>query len=534
MAKQLLFDDQARLKAYNGIKQLAQTVCVTLGPSGRNVLLEKKFGSNVATKDGVTVSKEIELPDPFENIGAKLANEAADKANDVAGDGTTTAVILTESIFSAGLKALAAGVDASALKRGIDAAVEAVLKALKEMSVPVGRDEDYRRIALISSHYDEPIADMVMKAIAKVGKEGVVTLEESKGLTTELEFVDGMQFDKGYISPYFINKAENLTTELEDVSLLLTDKKISSIQEFVPILERVAQAGVPLLVIAEEVEGEALAALVINKLRGILRAAAVKAPAFGDRRKAILQDIAILTGGRVVSDDLGLKLESLTLNDLGRAGRVTIEKEKTTIIGGKGSKKDVQARVDELRTLISRTTSDYDKEKLEERLAKLSGGVAVVKVGGATEAEMKERKFRVEDAVNAAKAAAQEGYVAGGGVALLRCLPALEKLKLDVDEQAGAKAVARALEAPLFHIARNAGHDAAYVVHRVKEARGNEGFDAVTGEFVDLVKQGVIDPTKVAMCAFRNAASVASMLLTSRTLIAELKEKKKAVEGAVK
>ena len=534
MAKQLLFDDQARLKAYEGMKALARTVCVTLGPSGRNVLLEKKFGSNVATKDGVTVSKEIELADPFENIGAKLANEAADKANDVAGDGTTTAIILAESIFGAGLKALAAGVDASALKRGIDQAVEVVIDGIKKQAVPVEKDDEYRRVALISSHYDEPVADMVMKAISKVGKEGVVTLEEGKGFETTLEFVDGMQFDKGYISPYFVNKPENLSCELDDPYILLTDKKISSIQEFVPILEKAAQSGRPLLVIAEEVEGEALAALVINKLRGILRVAAVKAPAFGDRRKAILQDIAVMTGGKVVSDDLGLKLETLTLNDLGGATRVSIEKDKTTIVGGKGGKKDVAARVEEIRTLISRTTSDYDKEKLEERLAKLSGGVAVINVGGATETEMKERKYRVEDAVNAAKAAAKEGTVAGGGTALLRCLPALKKLALDGDEQAGVRAIASAIEAPLFHIARNAGHDAAYVVHKVKSGKGNEGFDAVTGEFVDMVKRGVIDPAKVTITAFRNAASVASMLLTSRTLIVELKEKKKAVEGAVK
>jgi chaperonin GroEL len=534
MAKQLMFDDVARQKAASGIRQLADAVRVTLGPSGRNVLFGKKFGSPVATRDGVTVAKEIELPDPFENTGVKLVQNAAEKTNDEAGDGTTTCVVLADAIYREGLRALASGANPVALRRGIEKAVAAAIENLETQKRPADDEKTIRFVALVASHYDDAIADIVTKAVLKAGKEGVVTVEEGKGTETRLEHVDGLQFDKGYISPYFITNPRELTAELEDAYILLTDKKLANVSELIPILEKVAQTGKPLFIVAEEVEGEALAVLVINRLRGVLRVCAAKAPAFGDRRKAILQDIAILTGGQVVSDDTGLDLEHLKLEHLGRAERVRVEKEKSTIIGGKGDPKKREAREAEIRTLIARTTSDYDREKLEERLAKIQGGVSVIEVGGATESDMKERKYRVEDAVHAAQAAMQEGIVPGGGTALIRAIPAVEQLSLEGDEKIGAGVVARALAEPAAAIARNAGHDPAYVVHEIRRRKGAEGFDARTGDFTDLFQRGVIDPLKVTRMALQNAASVAGLLLTSRTIVVELKEKEKAVEGATK
>jgi chaperonin GroEL len=534
MAKQMLFDEEARRKVLSGIRQLAGAVKVTLGPSGRNVILDKKHGGPQATKDGVTVSKEVELADPFENMGAKLANAAADKTNDVAGDGTTTSVVLAEALYAEGLKLIAVGSNPALVKRGMDRAVEAAVESIKKQSRPVRDAKDYRHVALIASHHDEAVADLVSKAMDKVGKEGVITVEESKSFETSLELVEGLQFDKGFISPYFINKPESLTAEHEDAFVLLTDRKISNVKEFLPILEQVAQSGRPLLVIAEEVEGEALAALVVNRLRGVFQSVAVKAPAFGDRRKAMLQDIAILTGATVVSEDLGTKLETLKVSDLGTAKRIRIEKEKATIVGGGGDKKAIATRIEELRSSIKKTTSEYDREKYEERLSKLTGGVAVIKVGGATEAEMKERKYRVDDAVHAVRAAAQEGVVPGGGTTLLRAAEAVEKLKLEGDEAAGARVVARALEAPAANIALNAGHDPSVVLAELREKSGSTGFDASSGEYVDLFQAGILDAAKVARCALQNAASLTSLALTSRTVIVELKEKKKAVAGAVK
>ncbi|MBI2933613.1 MAG: chaperonin GroEL, partial [Planctomycetes bacterium] len=486
------------------------------------------------TKDGVTVSKEIELEEPFENIGAKLVNAAAEKTNDGAGDGTTTAVVLAEAIYVEGLKNVVAGINPLQVKRGIDRAVEVVVEEIRKMARPVKGYEDYKHVALVSSHFDETVSELVARAMEKVGREGVMTVEEGKSLETTAEYVEGLQFDKGYISPYFVNKAEDLTAEYEDAAILLTDKKISNVPELVPLLEQVAQAGVPLVIVAEEVEGEAIAALVVNKLRGVLKVVAVKAPAFGDRRRAMLEDIAILTGGRVVAEDMGLAIDKVKLDDLGRAKRVKVEKEKCTIIGGRGDKKKVEARVAELRASIKKTTSDYDREKFEERLAKVLGGVAVIKVGGATETEMKERKYRVDDAVHAVKAAAEEGIVPGGGVTLLRAVPAVQALRLAGDEGVGARVVERALATPLWNIAANAGADASMVVEEVRSKKGATGFDARTGEFADLMQAGVVDPAKVVRLALQNAASVASMLLTSATVVAELKEKKEAAGGAVK
>jgi chaperonin GroEL len=509
-------------------------VKVTLGPSGRNVIYERKGGSPQATKDGVTVSKEIELADPFENVGAKMANAAADKTNDVAGDGTTTSAVLAESIYAEGLKVISAGANPVLVKRGMDKAVAAAVEAIQRLSRPVKTSDDYRNIALIAAHGDTAVADLVAQAMEKVGKEGVITVEESKSFTTEIELVEGLQFDKGYISPYFVNKPQTLTAEYDDPLILFSDRKISNLKEFVPLLEQVAQAGRPLVIICEDVEGEALAALVVNRLRGVIQAVAVKAPAFGDRRKAMLQDMAILTGGKVVTEDLGVRLDTVKLTDLGTAAKVKVEKEKTTIIGGGGAKKDIETRIEELRTSIKKTTSEYDKEKYEERMSKLTGGVAILKVGGATEAEMKERKFRVDDAVHAARAAAQEGIVPGGGLASLRAADAISKLKLEDDEALGAKAVAKALEAPMATIASNAGFDPSTVVAETRERGGNIGLNAGTGEWGDLFAAGVIDAAKVTRTALQNAASVTSLLLTSRTVIVELKENKKKVSGAVK
>ena len=535
MAKQLMFDQEARQKVLAGIRRLTGAVKVTLGPSGRNVILDMKGGGPKATKDGVTVSKEVELGDPFENLGAKLANTAADKTNDVAGDGTSTAVVLVEAIYSEGLNLVTIGANVSRVKRGMDKAVEAAVASIKEQSRPVKGKDDYRHVALIASHYDEKVADLVAQAMEKSGKEGVITVEESKGFETTIELVEGLQIDKGYFSPYFINKPESLTAEYDDPLILLTDRKISNLQEFVPVLEQVAQAGRPLLVIAEEVEGDALAALVVNRLRGTLQAVAVKAPAFGDRRKAMLQDIAVLTGGKVVSEDLGIKLESITIEDLGTAKRIRVEKERCTIVGGGGDKAAIDARIEELRSSIARTTSEYDREKFEERLAKLQGGVSILKVGGATEAEMNERKYRVDDAVHATRGAAEEGVVPGGGVAYLRAAEAVRKLDLEGDEGAGARVIAKALEAPLENIAGNAGADVSWVVSQVQEKGGSFGYDAKTGEFVDMFEAGILDAAKACRSAVQNAASVTSMLLTSRAVMVELKGgRKKAVAGAVK
>ncbi len=534
MAKQMLFDEEARRKLLRGIQKLAGAVKVTLGPSGRNVILDQAHGSPRATKDGVTVSKEVELEDPFENMGAKLANAAADKTNDVAGDGTTTSAVLAEAIYAEGLKHITVGANPALIKRGMDRAVGVAVEEIKKISRPVKGVEDYRQVAMIASHYDKQVADLVAKAMEKAGKEGVITVEESKGFETTVELVEGLQFDKGFISPYFINKPDQLVAEYEDAYVLLSDRKISNLQEFIPILEQVAQAGRPILVICEEVEGEALSALVINRLRGTIQAVAVKAPAFGDRRKAMLQDIAILTGGQVVTEDLGVKLDTLKLSELGTAKKIRVEKEKTTLVGGGGDKKAIEARVQELRTSIEKTTSTYDKEKYEERLAKITGGVAIIKVGGATEAEMKERKFRVDDAVHATRAAAQEGIVPGGGLACLRAAMAIEKLKLDGDEAAGAHIIAKALESPMATIVKNAGYDASEIVTEARERGGNTGFDAAAGEWTDLVKAGVVDEDKVTRCALQNAASVTSALLSSKTVVVDIKEKKKPVAGTVK
>jgi len=533
MAKQLMFEDDARRKILEGIRKLAGAVKVTLGPSGRNVILDKKSGTPQPTKDGATVSKEVELEDPFENVGAKLANAAADKTNDLAGDGTTTAVLLAESLYSEGLKLATAGADPILVKRGMERAVEAAAESILKQARPIKGPADFRNVALVAAHFDEPVADLVSKAMEKAGREGVITVDESKGFETVMEFVEGLQYDKGYISPYFINKPEQLTAEYEDAYILLTDRKLSNLRDMVPVLEEVAQTGRPLMIVAEDVEGEALAGLVINRLRGALPVVAVKAPAFGDRRKAILQDMAILTGGKVISDELGIKLENVRTAELGKAKRIRVEKEKCTIIGGGGSRKAIDQRIEELRSSIRKTTSDYDREKFEERLAKLLGGVAILKVGGATEAEMKERKYRVEDAVHAGRAAAEEGIVPGGGVAYLRAADAVLKLHLEGDEAAGARAVARALETPVRCIAANGGHDPSEVLADVRERGGAEGFDPVTGRYGDMFQMGIVDAAKVCRTALRSAGSIVSMLLTSQAVVVEIKEKKKAVAGAV-
>ncbi|KPJ51663.1 MAG: molecular chaperone GroEL [Planctomycetes bacterium DG_58] len=540
MAKQLLYSAQAREKIQKGVAQLARAVKATLGPTGRNVILEKSYGGPTVTKDGVSVAKEIELPDPFENMGAKMVNEVASKTSNVAGDGTTTATILAEAIYNEGLKAVAAGINPMALKRGIDKAVEVVVGKLEKMSRAVKGKNEIAQVGTISANNDPDIGELLADAMEKVGKDGVITVEEGKSLETVLDVVEGMQFDKGYISPYFINNTEAMEVQLEDVYILIHEKKISNLREFLPLLEQVARTGKPLLVIAEDVEGEALAALVVNRLRGVLQCCAVKAPGFGDRRKAMLEDVATLTKGRMISEDLGLKLESLSLSDLGVAKRVVVDKENTTIIEGAGKKSDIQSRIGQIKGQIEASTSDYDKEKLSERLAKLSGGVAVVKVGAATETEMKERKALVEDALHATRAAAEEGVVAGGGVALLRCIDAVlaSKKKLDDEGEAhGVDIVARALELPMATIGENSGVDGRVIVAQAKEMTGNTGFDANTGEFTDMVKAGIIDPTKVTRTALQNAASVASLMLTTETMVTEIKEKegkKQAIEGAVR
>jgi len=526
-AKQLQFDEGARHALLRGVEKLARVVKATLGPAGRNVILDKKYGSPTITKDGVTVAKEIELQDPYENIGAQLVREVASKTSDVAGDGTTTATVLAESIFREGLKNVTAGANPISLQRGILKAVDVIVEELKKISKKVSDRKEIAQVATVSANWDTTIGEIIADAMDKVGKDGTITVEEAKGIETTLEVVEGMQFDRGYLSPYFVTSAENMETVLENVYILIHEKKITSLKDLLPLLEKVAQASRPLLIIAEDVEGEALATLVVNKLRGTLQVAAVKAPGFGDRRKATLEDIAVLTGGRCFTEDLGIKLENVSLEDLGRAKRVTIDKENTTIVEGEGPTKDIQGRVSQIRRQIEETTSDYDREKLQERLAKLAGGVAVVSVGAATETEMKEKKARVEDALHATRAAVEEGVLPGGGVAYLRTQKALDNLKLEGDEAVGVQIVRRALEYPTRQLADNAGQEGALIVQEVKKRSGNEGFNVATGEYEDLVKAGVVDPTKVVRTALQNAASISSLLLTTEALVTELPEKQK-------
>lgn len=527
MPKQLLFSDEARSAILRGVNQLAEAVKATLGPKGRNALLDKKFGAPTITKDGVTVAKEIELKDPWENMGAQLVREVASKTSDVAGDGTTTATVLAQAIFREGVRNVSAGGNAMEIKRGIDKAVEAVVEELKSMSRQCQERTEIAQIGTISANNDSQIGELIAQAMEKVGKDGVITVEESKTMATTLDVVEGMQFDRGYISPYFVTDPERMESVLEDAHILIHDKKISSMKDLLPILEQIAKMGRPLLIIAEDIEGEALATLVVNKLRGTLNCCAVKAPGFGDRRKAMLEDIAILTGGQVISEELGLKLENVKLTDLGRAKRIVIDKENTTIVEGAGSSDKIQGRVKQIKTQIEETTSDYDREKLQERLAKLVGGVAVINVGASTETEMKEKKARVEDALHATKAAVEEGIVPGGGVALLRCLPVLDKLKLEGDQQTGVEIVRKAIEEPLKQIANNAGLEGSVVVERVKREKGNFGFDAAKEDYVDMLKAGIIDPTKVTRIAIQNAASVAGLMLTTEVMVTELPEEKK-------
>ncbi|MEO0239505.1 MAG: chaperonin GroEL [candidate division WOR-3 bacterium] len=526
-AKEIIFEEEGRRALLRGVEKLAKAVKVTLGPAGRNVILEKKFGSPTITKDGVTVAKEIELPDPFENLGAQLVREVASKTSDVAGDGTTTATILAEAIFRNGLKYIASGANAIEIKRGIDAAVEKVVEELKKMSREVQGRKEISEVASISANNDREIGEKIAEAMDKVGKDGVITVEEAKGIETYVEIVEGMQFDRGYISPYFVTNPEKMECVLEEPYILIYDKKISSIRDILPILEKVAQQGRPILVIAEDVEGEALATLVVNKLRGVLQACAVKAPGYGDRRKAMLEDIAILTGGKVISEEAGMKLESAQLSDLGRAKRVVVDKDNTTIVEGYGSKENIKARIAQIKAQIEETKSDYDREKLQERLAKLAGGVAVIYVGAATETEMKEKKARIEDALHATKAAVEEGIVPGGGVAYIRAKKALENLKLEGDKQFGVEIVKQALVEPLKQIAENAGYNGAVIAEKVEQLPETHGFDALTGEFKDMIEAGIIDPTKVERIALQNAASVAGLLLTTEALVTEIKEKKK-------
>jgi chaperonin GroEL len=529
-AKQLIFDETARQKILRGVELLARAVKVTLGPKGRNVVIDKKFGSPTVTKDGVTVAKEIELPDAYENIGAQLVKEVASKTNDAAGDGTTTATVLAEAVYKEGLKHVTAGANPIYLKRGIDKAVEAAVAELAKISKKVNDREEIRQVATVSANWDATIGEIIADAMDKVGKDGTITVEEAKSIETTLDVVEGMQFDKGYLSPYFTTNAESMEAILEDAYVLIHEKKISNLQEFLPLLQLVAKSGKPLLIIAEEVEGEALAALVVNKIRGTLNVCAVKAPGFGDRRKSMLEDIAVLTGGRCITEDLGLKLENIQVSDLGKAKRITVDKENTTIIEGAGKSSDIQGRVKQIRRQIEETTSDYDKEKLQERLAKLAGGVAVINVGAATESEMKEKKMRVEDALHATRAAVEEGIVSGGGVALLRTGKAIDTLTatLEGDEKLGANIVRRAIESPLKQLCFNAGVEGAVVVQAVLTSKGSQGYNVATGEYEDLVKAGVVDPTKVTRTALQNAASIAGLLLTTECIITDAPEKEKA------
>jgi chaperonin GroEL len=526
MAKELKFSQEARNAILRGVNILADVVKVTLGPKGRNVILEKSFGSPTVTKDGVTVAKEIELEDKFENIGAQMVKEVASKTSDTAGDGTTTATVLAQAIYREGSKVVAAGANPMDVKRGIDMAVEEVIKELKKLSKPTKDQKEISQVGKISANNDETIGNIIAEAMNKVGKEGVITVEEAKGMETTLDVVEGMQFDRGYLSPYFVTDPEKMVAVLEDVYILLNEKKISNMKDMLPILEQIAKMGKPLLILSEDVEGEALATLVVNKLRGTLKCCAVKAPGFGDRRKAMLEDIAILTGGRMISEDLGIKLENIKLNDLGRAKRITVDKDNTTIVDGAGDKHDIEARVKQIRAQTEETTSDYDREKLQERLAKIIGGVAVINVGAATETEMKEKKARVEDALNATRAAVEEGIVPGGGVAYLRCLPALDKMKLEGDMKMGVDLVKRSLEEPIRQIANNAGQEGSVVTEKVRNEKGAFGFDAAQDEYTDMIKAGIIDPTKVVRLALQNAASVASLMITTEAVVAEKPEKK--------
>ena len=525
-AKQLIFDEAARQALLKGVQKFARAVVATLGPKGRNVVLDKKFGSPTVTKDGVTVAKEIELECPYENMGAQMVREVASKTSDAAGDGTTTATVLAEAIYREGLKYVTSGANPIGIQRGIQKAVEAATEQLAKIAKKVKDKEEIKQVATVSANWDTTIGEIIAEAMDKVGKDGTITVEEAKSIETTLDVVEGMQFDKGYLSPYFVTNAEKMIAKLEDAYILNYEKKISSLKDLLPILEKVAKTGKPLLIICEEVEGEALATLVVNKLRGTINVCAVKAPGFGDRRKAMMEDIAILTGGKCITEDLGLKLDSIGLEDLGRAKTIEVDKENTTIIEGHGKSSEIQGRVNQIRRQIEETTSDYDKEKLQERLAKLAGGVAVINVGAATETEMKEKKARVEDALHATRAAVEEGIVAGGGVALIRCIPAIDALKLtDTDEQIGVDIIKRAVEGPLRSLAANAGVEGSLIVQEVKKRKGNDGYNVATGEYEDLVKAGVVDPKKVTRSALQNAASIAGLLLTTECLITEVKEK---------
>ncbi|HEX9861252.1 MAG TPA: chaperonin GroEL [Nitrospirota bacterium] len=526
MAKQLLFSEEARAKMLRGVNQLTDAVKATLGPKGRNVVIDKKFGAPTITKDGVTVAKEIELSDPYENMGAQLVREVASKTSDVAGDGTTTATVLAQCIIREGTKNVTAGANAMEIKRGIDKAVEAVVEQLKKMSKTTQDKTEIAQVGTISANNDKTIGDLIAEAMDKVGKDGVITVEEAKSMTTSLDVVEGMQFDRGYLSPYFVTDAERMESVLENAVVLIHEKKISSMKDLLPILEQIAKSGRPFLIIAEDIEGEALATLVVNKLRGTLNCCAVKAPGYGDRRKAMLEDLAILTGGQVISEDLGLKLENVQMSDLGNVKKIHVDKDNTTLVEGAGDMAKIQGRVKQIKAQVAETTSDYDREKLQERLAKLVGGVAVIKVGAATETEMKEKKARVEDALHATRAAVEEGIVPGGGVALLRCSKALDKLTLENDEQLGVNIVRRALEEPIRQIVANAGLEGSIIVQKVKGMKVNEGFDASADEYVDMLKAGIIDPTKVTRTALQNAASVASLMLTTEVMITDLPEEK--------
>ena len=527
MAKQLKFDEEARKAILSGVEQLSRAVKVTLGPKGRNVVLDKKFGSPTITKDGVTVAKEIELEDPYENMGAQMVKEVASKTSDVAGDGTTTATLLTESIYREGLRNVTAGANPMALKRGVEKTVGNVIESLKGLSKPVEDKKEISQVATISANNDPTIGNTIADAMDKVGKDGVITVEEAKGMETTLDIVEGMQFDRGYLSPYFVTDAERMEVILENPYILIHEKKISNMKELLPLLEKVAQSGTPFLILAEEVEGEALATMVVNKIRGTLKCACIKAPGFGDRRKEMLEDIAILTGGKVISEDLGIKLESITLNDLGRAKRITIDKENTTVVEGAGERSDIDGRISQLRTQIEDTTSDYDKEKLQERLAKLAGGVAVINVGAATETEMKEKKARVEDALHATRAAVEEGVVAGGGVALLRCIADLEKMVLKGDEAIGLNIIKRALEEPIRQLVSNAGAEGAIVVQELLKKEKDVGYNVAADKYEDMFAAGIVDPTKVTRTALQNSASIAGLLLTTEALITDIPEKEK-------
>ena len=531
-AKQILFDEAARQALLRGVTQLAKAVSATLGPKGRNVVLDKKFGSPTVTKDGVTVAKEIELEDPYENMGAQMVREVASKTSDAAGDGTTTATVLAEAIFREGLKYVTSGASPIGIQRGILKAVESAVDHLAKISKKVKDKEEIKQVATVSANWDNTIGEIIADAMDKVGKDGTITVEEAKSIETTLEVVEGMQFDKGYLSPYFVTNAEAMECKLEDAYVLIYEKKISNLKDLLPILEKIAKAGKPLLIICEEVEGEALATLVVNKLRGTLQCCAVKAPGFGDRRKAMLEDLAILTGGRCITEDLGIKLENIQVSDLGRAKSLVVDKENTTIVEGHGKSSEIQGRVNQIRRQIEETTSDYDREKLQERLAKLAGGVAVINVGAATETEMKEKKARVEDALHATRAAVEEGIVAGGGVALLRCIPAIEALKLkDEDEAIGVDIVKRAVEFPLRALAANAGVEGSLIVQEVKRRKANDGYNVASDSYEDLVKAGVVDPKKVTRTALQNAASIAGLLLTTEALITEVPEKEKKPAG---